>query len=465
VPPGDFDDFEKSMKAQAKNSIIAGKYRLVGELGSGAMGSVWRAEHLTLRSHVAIKLIHLELVSTPDVIPRFLREAQAAALLRSPHVVQILDHGIDNGTPYIAMELLEGENLAARLDRVGRLDVEETARIVLHLGRAIGRAHDAGIVHRDLKPDNIFLVKNDDEEIAKVLDFGIAKSTAVTLVMSPLTSTRNGAVMGTPHYMSPEQTEGTRDVDHRTDIWAMGVIAYECLVGARPFDRGTLGGLLAAIRNDPLPVPSTVADVPPGFDEWFARACARELEQRFQSARDASLEFRAICGVEPVNSDHLPSAGEKQIRSASQRPKANRDAAPGSVNGLSATQNRASVRSLGRTQKLGLFALALILLAGGFLSLRFLTLPSREARVAPASAASSAGLATAQHASPAAPSAIEPAAAASSSSRSQARPAESVASPPPSVDGRSQQRPGPTRTPPSSHAARASSTGNVDLGI
>ncbi|HWZ87333.1 MAG TPA: serine/threonine-protein kinase, partial [Polyangiaceae bacterium] len=281
------------MKAQAKNSVIAGKYRLLGELGSGAMGSVWRAEHLTLRSHVAIKLIHLELVATPDVVPRFLREAQAAALLRSPHVVQILDHGIDNGTPYIAMELLEGESLAARLDRVGRLGVEETARIVLHLGRAIGRAHDAGIVHRDLKPDNIFLVKNDDEEIAKVLDFGIAKSTAVTLVVAPLTSTRNGAVMGTPHYMSPEQTEGTRDVDHRTDIWAMGVIAYECLVGARPFDRGTLGGLLAAIRNDPLPVPSTVADVPAGFDRWFARACARELEQRFASAREASLEFRA----------------------------------------------------------------------------------------------------------------------------------------------------------------------------
>ncbi|HWZ89489.1 MAG TPA: hypothetical protein VNW92_11585, partial [Polyangiaceae bacterium] len=158
-----------------------------------------------------------------------------------------------------------------------------------------------------------------------------------------------------------------------------------------------------------------------------------------------------------------PPSGEKPIVAASQRPKANRDASAGSVNGLSATQNRGvSLRSLGGAQKLGLFALALILLAGGFLSLRWLTLPSREARVAPAGALSSAGLEAAQHApSPA----TEPVAAASASSRSQARPAESVAPPQPPVDGRSQQRAGPTRTPPSSHAARAASTGNVDLGI
>src|SRR5262249_22596563 len=157
--------------------ILAGKYRLIRELGKGGMGSVWMAEHLTLKSPVAVKLIDPEIATNPDAVARFLREARAAAALRSPHVVQILDYGADGAAPYIAMELLEGESLGQRLLRLGRLSPAETSRIMTHVARAIGRAHDAGIVHRDLKPENVFVVKNDEEEIAKVLDFGIAKST------------------------------------------------------------------------------------------------------------------------------------------------------------------------------------------------------------------------------------------------------------------------------------------------
>ncbi|HEY3666689.1 MAG TPA: serine/threonine-protein kinase, partial [Polyangiaceae bacterium] len=135
--------------------IIAGKYRLLRKLGQGGMGSVWYAEHLTLHSPVAIKLIDPSIADNAEALGRFLREAQSAASLRSPHVVQILDHGVDNGVPYIAMELLDGESLADRLTRVVRLSPSETARVLQHVGRAIGRAHEAGIVHRDLKPDNI----------------------------------------------------------------------------------------------------------------------------------------------------------------------------------------------------------------------------------------------------------------------------------------------------------------------
>src|SRR5262245_34026300 len=157
--------------------VIAGKFRLVRRLGQGGMGSVWAAEHLILNSQVAVKIIDSSIAQNQEALGRFLREAQAAAQLRSPHVVQTLDYGIEDSVPFIAMELLEGESLAQRLDRVKRLSLEATAKILTEVGRAISKAHETGIVHRDLKPDNIYLVKNDDDEIAKVLDFGIAKAT------------------------------------------------------------------------------------------------------------------------------------------------------------------------------------------------------------------------------------------------------------------------------------------------
>ena len=292
----------------AEASIIAGKYRLLRKLGQGAMGDVWQAEHLSLKSQIAIKFIQVDTALHADALTRFLREAQAAASLRSPHVVQILDHGVDDGVPYIAMELLEGESLAARLARVGRLEPREVSQILIHVGRAMARAHEAGIVHRDLKPDNIFLVRNDDEEIAKVLDFGIAKASDVDGLNAPVAAaTRTGAVMGTPYYMSPEQTEGAKGVDVRADIWSLGVIAFECLLGRRPFDAETLGGLLLAICTKPMPTPSELGSVPAGFDAWFAHACARDLSQRFASAKEATQELRRVCD------DGAPARGPNSI--------------------------------------------------------------------------------------------------------------------------------------------------------
>lgn len=296
------------MSSFGPGQVIAGKYRLVSQLGKGAMGEVWRAEHTTLGASVAIKLIDIDLLgpgnlNNSEVVQRFFREAKAAAALRSPHVVQILDHGYDGRLPYIAMEMLEGETLEHRLDRLKVLPPIMTATIMTHVARAIGKAHEAGIVHRDLKPGNVFLVKNDDDEIAKVLDFGIAKTTTGALGAEGGVSTRTGSVVGTPCYMSPEQALGNKSIDHRADLWSLGVIAFECVCGVRPFDSEALGDLIVQICARPVPIPSQVVaasgvPIPDGFDMWFAKACAREPNERFQSARELAESLRFLLSPE-----------------------------------------------------------------------------------------------------------------------------------------------------------------------
>jgi serine/threonine-protein kinase len=275
------------------------------------MGSVWLAHHATLNAPVALKLIDSAKLGQ-DAAQRFLAEARMAAALRSPHVVQILDYGVDAGTPHIAMEVLEGETLAQRLSRVQRLSVPETARVVQQVVRAIARAHDAGVVHRDLKPENIFIVQNDDDELIKVLDFGIAKASPGMLGTSVSPETRTGAVLGTPYYMSPEQVDGIESIDFRADLWALGVVAYQCLLGQLPFQGDSVGRLVLAICTRPMPVPSSAGSVPLGFDAWFARACARDVEQRFGSARQAASEFLALSEGAP-SSVPAPSAPQPVV--------------------------------------------------------------------------------------------------------------------------------------------------------
>jgi serine/threonine-protein kinase len=292
--------------------LIAGKYRVLDKLGEGGMGAVWRAEHVTLRSHVAVKVLNQRLLAEEEGLRRFLQEAQAAAAIRSPHVVQILDHGVDADAPYIVMELMEGESLATRLASARTLSAAQTARIVSHVARALTKAHDAGIVHRDLKPDNVFLVKNDDEEIAKVLDFGIAKVTQPLAEDASKLSTQTGALLGTPYYMSPEQVRG-HPLDHRSDLWSLAIIAYECTVGELPFVGGTVGDLLLAVCTSVAPVPSARVAVPPGFDAWFARGVERDPSARFQTAREMADALRRIV-ADPANGDvsfsiSPPSAG------------------------------------------------------------------------------------------------------------------------------------------------------------
>jgi serine/threonine-protein kinase len=265
-------------------SVVAGRFRLVKELGHGGMGSVWRAQDTSLDTPCAIKFIHGQAAEDAAMRARFEREAKSAAQLRSPNVVQILDHGVSDGTPYIAMELLEGEDLEHRLQRVGRMTPQETVYVMSQVGKALTRATAAGLVHRDLKPANIFLVRDDDRDIPKVLDFGVAKSTMPELADA---STKTGALMGTPFYMSPEQTRGTKAIDHRSDLWALAVIVFQCVTGRLPFISDSLGDLLFKIATDPIPMPSQVApDLPPSFDAWWTRAASRDPAQRYQTAKE-----------------------------------------------------------------------------------------------------------------------------------------------------------------------------------
>ena len=277
----------------AENTVVAGRFRLKRLIGKGGMGTVWEASHLRLDIPCAVKF--MDMATITEAYSRFEREAKAAAQLRSPHVVQILDHGLcEDGTPYIAMELLDGEDLGKRLARLGRISPPELVHIVSQVSRALTKAHQLGIVHRDLKPDNIFLVRDDDREIAKVLDFGIAKSASHELSGS---STKTGAMLGTPFYMSPEQAQGTKQVDYRSDLWAMAVICFEALIGRRPFLSDALGDLLIQIIVTPLPIPSQYGQVPIGFDNWWLKAAARDPAHRFQTAKDFSDSLAAVCGV------------------------------------------------------------------------------------------------------------------------------------------------------------------------
>jgi serine/threonine-protein kinase len=311
--------------AVSAGHVLVGRYRLEAQLGAGGMGTIWRAQHLVLNAPVAVKVIDRTVVPDEETLSRFMREAQSAAALRSPHVVQILDYGIDGRVPFMAMELLEGENLAQRIKRVKRLSPRETARVLTHIGRAISRAHEAGIVHRDLKPENVFIVKNEDEELAKVLDFGVAKVERHALEEG--TRTRTGSILGTPFYMSPEQAQGNRTVDSRSDLWSMGVIAFECLTGKRPFYSDGLGDLVLAICVRDIPMPSEVAPVPIGFDAWWLRAVARDPEKRFQSAKELTDALREALGVAPAElTREGPHAGpDIQVTSA---PDASRDSVP-----------------------------------------------------------------------------------------------------------------------------------------
>jgi len=276
----------------APGLVVAGKVRLEDLLGKGGMGSVWRGTHLTLGTSVAVKFMSN---SSPEALTRFQREAQVAAQIRSSNVVAIHDFGVEDGLPYMVMELLDGEDLGARLKRVERLSLAEATQVLIPVARGLERAHAAKLVHRDLKPENIFLVREGDEDVPKILDFGIAK----TLVAEEdsFDVTRDGDVLGTPYYMSPEQSRASRDVDHRADLWALGVILFRVVTGRRPFTAPTAAALAVQICVEPAPRVSTMRpDLPPELDGFFERALAKDPAQRFQSAREMAQAFAMIAG-------------------------------------------------------------------------------------------------------------------------------------------------------------------------
>ncbi|HEX3770320.1 MAG TPA: serine/threonine-protein kinase, partial [Polyangiaceae bacterium] len=279
--------------------IVANRFELVRELGRGSMGTVWLANHLTLKAPCAVKFMTSEATRDPAYAARFELEAQAIARLSSPNVVRVIDFDMHEGVPFIAMECLKGEDLGARLRRVGKLDAASTYRIISQVAHGLAKAHAAGIIHRDLKPDNIFLAEEDEGEVAKLVDFGIAKLTGFAAQDKLSSSTQAGSLIGTPAYMSPEQARGVTDLDHRSDLWSLAVIAFECVTGRLPFDSASLGDLFAKILFEPIPVPSDVApdSAPRTLDRWWTHAAARAVEDRYGTALELADALGRALGV------------------------------------------------------------------------------------------------------------------------------------------------------------------------
>jgi len=276
-----------------EGEVLAAKYRLERELGRGAMGTVWSAMHLTLEQRVAIKFIGAEFADSVEARLRFRTEARAAAHLKSRYVVQVYDDGeTQEGTPYIVMQYLEGETLEQRLEREGSVPLFDAVRITGHVARALRRAHARGIVHRDLKPGNIHLSRSDEDEhgwVAKVLDFGVAKAEG----LGEAATTKPGAMLGTPLFMSPEQVQRASFVDHRADIYSLGMCFYNMVTGRFAFDSDSFAEVLVAICTKPLPsLERQVPGLPAQVVSWFQRCCARDPDARFQSADEAFAALR-----------------------------------------------------------------------------------------------------------------------------------------------------------------------------
>jgi serine/threonine-protein kinase len=266
--------------------LLFQRYRILKPLGQGGMGSVYQAEDVESGRSVAVKVLSTQLVDRDSFVRRFRREADLAATIRSSHVAAILDRGVDDesGLPFIVMERFVGEDLAAVLQRTRELPVDVALRVVSQACAGLEVAHGASIVHRDIKPGNLFLARDDADGVTvKVLDFGIAKP-STDLRASHLTQT--GAVLGSPLYMSPEQARGSHDVDHRADIWSLGVVLYEALCGRTPhrFDDG-IGSLIVTICTErPRPVQDFAPWVPPHVARILRRALTLQREARFPNA-------------------------------------------------------------------------------------------------------------------------------------------------------------------------------------
>ncbi|MFO0743082.1 MAG: serine/threonine-protein kinase [Labilithrix sp.] len=310
------------MTNAARANLTAGKQItkgvvLVSPLSSGGMGAVWLADHQGLKTRVVVKFMLEDLGASEGARSRFSREAAAAAQVRSPHVVQMLDHGVsEDGVPFIVMEHLEGHDLGDEISKSGAMDPAKVVAIITQVAKALSKVHAAGLLHRDIKPDNIFLVDGEEEVFVKLLDFGIAKNAVHEGEPTPLDSeTKTGQIVGTPFYMSPEQVTAQKTIDLRSDLWALGVVAYEALTGRRPFDGPSFGALAVKIAtgNPPKPTESNPA-LPPSVDLWFARACAQNAADRFGSAKELADALRAAFeGI--VSMPNPPTSGDSGARS------------------------------------------------------------------------------------------------------------------------------------------------------
>lgn len=313
-------------------TIIAEDYVIESPLAEGGMGAVYIAVQRSTNRRRAVKIMHPQLVRDPKNKERFLAEARVSAGIRSSHIVEIIGAGVDQltGTPWLAMELLDGETLQQRLDRTGPISPRELAEMFGQLGEALGAAHDAGVVHRDLKPENLYLTRDNSARFGwslKILDFGIAK-----VLQENRSSATATSQMGTPLYMSPEQAETTGQVRAATDVWAVGLIAFRSLVGraywlAANAENAAITALMKEMLFDPIEKASVRAEaygaralVPEGFDGWFERCVERDATQRFVHGRVAcevlANVLREAAGTAPVQMSPPPTRDEARAQHA-----------------------------------------------------------------------------------------------------------------------------------------------------
>jgi eukaryotic-like serine/threonine-protein kinase len=262
---------------------LLGRYEIKRQLGRGGMGAVYEAIHRDLKKRVAIKVLSSALAANEEANQRFLREGEAASRIQHPHVVDVTDVGVDGAITYLVMEFLEGEDLAHKLVREGALAVGDAVDVLLPICAGLAVAHEVGVIHRDLKPENIFLARRRQGGVEpKLLDFGVSKVTGGNV----LALTGTTATFGTPYYMPPEQVRGARQVDQRSDVYALGVVLYECVCGRRPFESDSIYTILHAIGAGEYPAPRAVRpDLPAGIEAAIVRAMRLDPDGRFPSAR------------------------------------------------------------------------------------------------------------------------------------------------------------------------------------
>jgi serine/threonine-protein kinase len=281
-------------------TVIAEKYELIRLLGQGGMGAVYEGRNASTLKRCAVKvLVSAEMASSGEAVKRFFREARASSVLESDHIVQIFDSGSDpkTGFPYMVMELLNGQDLEHVLRDKGALQPLVAAKLILQAAMGLAKAHELHTVHRDIKPANIYLTKRESGElVVKILDFGIAKVKMEKFSETSAGLTRDGSMLGTPLYMSPEQAKGAPNIDVRSDVWSLGIVLYELLSGALPYaDANSLGELMVAIITADLPLLQDKAPwVPPELAEITHRAISRDINRRFQSAGELRDALAAI---------------------------------------------------------------------------------------------------------------------------------------------------------------------------